>query len=138
MEETEYEREQRLREEKDLEEQIMVMKGIVEAVESVLSRQRKCKDPVVRYSLFVDKLLTILDVGMGMFKGLTDDEKYPLELRTKINNLALTLQQDLADLMDWIQQPIYGPDHPYGNRMMRSSMNDFTMNKESKSESEFH
>jgi len=135
MDQTEYQKEQK---KKELEDEIMVMKGVVEAIESVLSRQRKCKDPVIRYSLFVDKLLTMIDVGMGMFKGLTDNEKYPLELRVKINNLALTLQEDLADLMDWIQQPIYGPDHPYGNQMMRSSMNDYNMNKESKSESEFH
>ena len=88
--------------------------------------QRRIEDPVLIYSLFVDKLSLVLDIGTGVMKGYIDDDKYPIELRDRIGNLSVTVQKDLEDLMKWIRHPIYSPNHPYGNKIMDRSKDNFT------------
>lgn len=124
--ETEDERETRLRNEKELKEQIQIINASLFAAESILNRQRRIEDPVLRYTVFIDKLLMFVDIGVGIMKGVfTDDEKYPLELRDRMDDLARGLQNDLEDLMKWIRHPVYSPDHPYGNTIMSVSKKNF-------------
>jgi len=120
-EETDEEDNTRLRREDD----IALMSAIMTGVESILKRQRKTDDPVVRYSMFLDKLLMIIDMGLGMVTVFTDKEEYPLEFRDRVKNLSGVVQKDLEELMEWIQHPHYSPDHPYGKSLMKNAKHDF-------------
>lgn len=119
--ETEEERNARLRREDD----IALMSAIMTGVESILKRQRKTDDPVVRYSMFLDKLLMVIDMGLGMVTVYTDKEEYPQEFKDRVKNLSDVVQKDLEELMEWIQHPHYSPDHPYGKKLMNDAGKDF-------------
>ena len=125
--ETSTERQERLRKEKELKNTIRVIRSSLFVIESIFNRQRRVDDPVVRYSLFVEKLLMIVDMGLGASKGFISDDKYPDDLRNKVDELTASLQSDLEDLLKWIRHPVYSPDHPYGNGFMTASKEDFEL-----------
>lgn len=104
---------------------VKVINAALGVCESILSRQRNIEDPTLRYSMFVDKLLMFLDIGIGLGKATLDDDDYPDELKERFEKLSEMLTNDLNSLMKWIQNPVYSPDHPYGNSMMKSSENNF-------------
>lgn len=104
--------------------------SVINTAENIFNRQRKIDDPIIRYSLFVDKLSMVLDASSGFLKGFTDDEKYPSDLRDRIDHLSNTIHKDLDDLMEWIRHPIYSPDHPYGDKIMDKSKDDFKSNND--------
>ena len=107
------------------EDDVQMMSAIMTGVESILSRQRKTEDPVVRYSMFLDKLLMCIDMGLGMATVYTNKEEYPQEFKDRVATLSTKIQKDLEDLMSWIQHPHYSPDHPYGQTIMSSSEKDY-------------
>lgn len=56
------------------------------------------------------------------------DKDITPEIILKMKNLSLNMQKELNSLMQWIQHPIYSPDHPIGNNMMNKSMEHFQQN----------
>ena len=110
--------------EKERKSKSRIISSIVNIAENVLSRQRKIGDPVLRHSLFLDKLLLMLDISMGILQEFSNE--YPEELRGKIETLSISIQKDLSDLMNWVSNPVYSPDHPYGQGIMKSAKKDFT------------
>jgi len=110
--------------EQRIKEKVRLIESTLYVVNTILTRQRNVRDPVVRYSMFIEKFLMAIDLGVGAIKVLIDDE-IPLETRDRIDQAAETLQHDLTDLLDWIQHPIYSPDHPYGKQILNESKSHF-------------
>lgn len=121
-------------EEQKLKEEIMLISAALNSIEHIFNRQRKIKDPVVRYSILVDRLLMSLDIGTGFSKAYINDDKYPSDLRDRIDRLSDTIHKDLDGLMDWIQRPIYSPDHPYGNIIKEKSEENYNGNRDKQSQ----
>lgn len=114
------------RKEKEMKERVRIINASLFVVESILNRQRRIEDPVLKYTVLVDKLLMLVDMGVGAMKGfVSENEKYPPELRDRLDNVAESLQNDLENLAKWIRHPIYSPEHPYGNGVMTRSKENF-------------
>lgn len=88
---------------------------------NILARQQRVKDPAVRYSLFLDKLCLSIDAAMAGLESLDLSE----DTRNDIKSAIQKIQDEIMLVMDWIQQPSYSPDHPYGNRIMTDSAKSF-------------
>lgn len=90
---------------------------LVEFLESNLKRQEKMKDPVIRHTVFLEKLCMGAELGLCGLKSNVN--KFPLELQVRLDAVTKLVMDKIVELEDWIQQPIYSPDHPYGNNMMK-------------------
>ena len=112
-------------EKRRLKDEIRSIKIGLRTVENILLRQRNIEDAALRYTIFVDKLCLIFDVGTAFLQEYFNDEKYPEDLKERIDDLSETLKDDLSQLMKWIQSPMYSPDHPHGIKVMQSSEKEF-------------
>ena len=105
---------------------------VLNVVELTLTRYKDEDDPVLRYSLVVDKLLLLIEIGMGVGRvALNEETGESLEVMGKFDKLTSELQKELKGLMHWIKSPIYSPDHPFGNQVMKESERSFQSEKES-------
>lgn len=97
---------------------------ILRILEKNMDRSRSIKDPVTRFTLLVDKLCLSIDVIMSILESghskIPDDPKYK-DLKSRMDKVGLNINKDLNDLMSWIQQPVYSPDHPLGSDLMEKS-----------------
>ena len=100
----------------------MMLNIILTALESNFNRARLIKDPVTRHILFLEKLLAVKDIFVASLDAI------PMTEDTKIRSqkLCTTINGEVESLIDWIQQPIYSPDHPIGNSMMKEAEKDFS------------
>ena len=92
-------------------------------LERNLARQRAIKDPMIRHTLFIEKLSISIDCILGLMES--ELSTLPEDLYQRIKILTSNIDKDLAGLMDWIQHPIYSPDHPMGSNMMNESKLEF-------------
>lgn len=90
--------------------------------ESVLTRHARIKDPVARHLMLADKLCWGIDFTTAAIKAFADEEHIDTELVLKAEQLIRKLQEEINLLMDWIQSPVYSPDHPYGHTMMEAAV----------------
>ena len=101
------ERIEREKEEKEERERIesdrKIFEAVIDSIDSILSRQRKIDDPVIRHCLFVDKLATIIDISKGMVKAL-NDKILTDDTIIKTDNIFKSLQEDLSALTDHIRK----------------------------------
>ncbi len=125
---------------------------IASGAEKQFKRLNKTKDPVVRYTLFLEFLRTIIESGLSIGEMSLEEEIYnqetevaktqesddsPKDQLLKARNLERLhkTQRTLEDLKhelekyfdgfsDWIAQPVYSPDHPIGHKMMRDAEKD--------------
>lgn len=107
---------------KNSEEQQKVLNVILTALESNLGRAKKIKDPVTRHILFLEKLLAIKDIFIAALENVEMAE----ETKYRSQKLCTIIDEEVESLIDWIQQPIYSPDHPIGNNMMKEAGKDFS------------
>jgi hypothetical protein len=95
----------------------------IEIVLSILNngiaRHKRSGDPVLRTTMLVDKLCTIVDVGLGYIN--TQDDDLPLELKERMTTTSQSITEELNFMLDWIAHPVYSPDHPYGNNIMKEA-----------------
>ena len=117
-------------EERERKEKVEIATLIVNVLEENLKRQRLYRDPVTRNSIFLEKLLCILDG----FKAATSTycTELPEDLQKRMENVLGLLNTNITSLIEMIQQPCYSPDHPYGENMMNMAKSDFETNSESK------
>lgn len=100
-----------------------IIESITLTVSNILKRQKNVKDPAIRYSMLVDKLCLVIDVLSAVLQTQLND--LSPELITKSEDLIKELQMELNQLMEWIQQPIHSPDHPYGLQQMNKAKKEF-------------
>lgn len=113
------------RELKDKTRQIELVLGLIN---NGIERHNRSKDPVMRSTLLVDKLCTIIDVGLVAL--VINHEDLPDELKEKMKASANSIKNELNFLLDWIACPQYNPDHVYGDALMKGAQNNFTSNAE--------
>jgi hypothetical protein len=108
-------------------EKINEIRLIVEVIEQNFGRLSIYKDPMTKKCIFLEKLLIISDI----FKGLLIREaiEIPDDLVTKINKIHVIMNDNIASLIETIQQPCYSPDHPYGKELMNTAQYDFDNKK---------
>lgn len=99
------------------------MNIFLEMVKNNLARLDKIKDPMTRHTLFLEKLLTIADISAGVTN--TTAVNVSEELKTKIATVMTIFNRHVDSLLEWIQSPVYSPDHPVGNMMMKGCEKDF-------------
>jgi hypothetical protein len=92
-------------------------------LERTLGRGRKCDDPVIKHSLLVDKLLLTLDLLISYVE--TEASELDEECQKRVKRCADVIQNDLLELMSWIRNPVYSPDHPVGSSIMMEAKSDF-------------
>ena len=103
----------------------MIINVVLTSLESNFDRTKKIRDPVTRHILFLEKLLSFKDVMMASL------ETIPMSKESKIRSekLCAIINGEVESLIDWIQQPIYSPDHAFGNSMMKEAEKDFNTKK---------
>ena len=74
--------------------------------------------------MLVVKLCRIVDVGLGFINN-----DIPPELKERIITTSQMVTEELNFMLDWISNPVYSPDHPYGNKIMKEANKDFDQNK---------
>ena len=114
--------------ERRIREQSLMMESIVGSLERILNRNFEVKDPVSRYIMFLDKLYMFIDISMSMSEAYikygNKEDEISTDFVVRINNLAISIQKEMKMLSNWIQNPIYSPDHPLGKMMMESAKSD--------------
>ena len=98
----------------------------VNIASAVLSGYREIDDPVLKHSLFIDKFNIMIHSLLAVMNYNIADMPVPLKL--KIEKLTNDVTSDLKSLSDWVRNPMYSPDHAYGNVLMNKSQKDFTKN----------
>lgn len=128
------EQERREREKKEFAEKLELIMNITTRI---LNRYQQTPDPVTRFSLFIDKFCIILDVASGYLDSQLDElQGVPPELRVKCKMTSDLVQQEMKALLEWIQSPHYGPDHPVGANLMQQAKTHFTKLESSNGKSE--
>lgn len=95
----------------------------ISTIDQHLSRVLAIEDPVLRHTLFIDKLYIFLDLMTVIIQTLASE--YDDKLKNKADILIGKVNDELTQLMSWIRQPIYSPEHPYGNKLMMDAKKDF-------------
>jgi len=90
---------------------------IVRIFNKSLTRQRRQNDPVMRYTLFVEKFAMALDC----FTVFLEEEAHGLspDVINQAKKVGEEVEEELNNLMDWIRAPHYSPDHTVGAQIMK-------------------
>lgn len=102
------------------------IKMMLNIYHNTMNRYKNIKDPSTKFTLLLDKLCFVIDIALAALNAYTLEEKnLTPELQVELDNATRDLQNELGKLADWIQSPVYGPDHPYGNQLMQESAQNF-------------
>ena len=113
---------EKLRKKKEFED---IANVIINLFDNIIKRHNSIKDPATKYALLVDKLCMSVDVGTAILMTLVNEYDIEEELKIKIEDKSQELQSHLNDLMQWTTHPCYGPDHPYGQKIMAEAKKDY-------------
>jgi hypothetical protein len=93
-----------------------IIKSIIHGVRQNFKRDRKIKDPVIKNMMLIKSFCIVLDSTLTGMLALCDD----LSDNTKNNmhELIFEINEDMDNLIDWIQTPNLNPDSPKGNALM--------------------
>lgn len=110
------------------------------------NRLEKQVDPTIRYSIFVDRLFFLIDSICSSFDTIishktaeyqdlmTQEDELTKkirsshqktfdriqELRKLFNEFHQKTNHEMTSLNNWIQSPIFDPDHPFGENYLES------------------
>lgn len=112
------------------------IKVVLDTLKRFLGRQQSMDDPVARFSTFINILLLGLDLGQAglesvlyeAFDAYNDVEGAQPEIDKIMKDYAEVsgnVQKQFTDMLRWIANPVYGPDHPLGNGIMKNAGTDF-------------
>jgi len=88
-------------------------------INNMFARLKGIPDPSTRHCLFVDKLCLLLDMSMALLQVRM--KEYTPEIRNKAETTLANLQKQLQELFEWLQNPVYSPDHAFGNMVMKNA-----------------
>lgn len=98
------------------------IKLIISSIKRTLERYHTKKDPVVKYTLIIDKFHVLMDIIVSFLlinlKDLSEDDRKEFESMIEI------LHNDLNSLEEWVQAPIYSPDHPFFKIQMQNDLDE--------------
>ena len=107
---------------------------IMEAVKINCNMYDKITDPAVRAQMILSSFYAIVNTMIAFLKtpfftdGILSQKNYE-----KMAEVADLFEKNLSFLIDWVQSPIYGPDHPIGKLMMEDSRDHFESKTNKKS-----
>jgi len=104
------------RRKEDDRKQLDALLGVATAVMSMYEAH---EDPVIRHTLFLDKINILLMAGLAMFQ--TMGPKFTPEQQVKVTELATMFNREIKSLSDWVLSPTYSPDRPFGQNLMRKA-----------------
>ena len=113
------------RKEKERKERNMTIRIGVGMALSLITRQQTVDDPATRSMMFVDKLLMIMDGTMPFLNSLRYRYDLPTDIVSSMEKVHKQIREEVNRLMQWVQNPHYGPDHPYGKHLMQRAKSDF-------------
>ena len=100
--------------------------GMIRALHATLKRYQNIKDPMTRTTLILDKFVLLCDTLQGMmacnWTGAYDLEPGTASIITEIPEMIKNLS---LQTMDYVQQPMYDPHHPYGQQIEKAAQADF-------------
>lgn len=128
---TRREREEQERKEKEKKYRIKMIEAFIQTASITLNRYHNVRDPVIRYSLVLDKFCLLLEFLSGMALSYLEIEEVPSDLLLKAEKLIEGVHEEMQKLSEWIQQPHYSPDAPLGKDLMNEAKKDFTQNSSS-------
>lgn len=94
------------------------LKSIVKILEIGNNRLKRINNPVTRYSLLLDRLCTISDVGLGVLEANCDDPEVLEQAKREFS----FFQEEINRMMMWIESPNLSPDTVMGEKLMRESI----------------
>lgn len=112
--------------EKKKEKLPFAQEGTIRALHATLKRYQNIKDPMTRTTLILDKFILMCDLMQGMM-SCNWAAAYDLEPGTAelINEIPEMIKQLSMKTMDYVQQPMYDPQHPYGQQIQTAAQADF-------------
>ena len=109
-----------------LKNKITQIETLIQVLNRSVTRHKKSKDPMIRATLLVDKLCTSIDIGMAML--ICNNYDFPEDLKTRMSATSSMINDEINFLLDWVCTPIYSPDHPIGNNIMKNAEKSFHNN----------
>lgn len=100
--------------------------AIHNAVSANNKRMGRIQDPVTRNLIPIYMISSIVDVLSVAISSSIDPEMITEENERKIAAIANIVNVRLDSLIEWIQSPIYAPDHPVGREMMSGAAKGFS------------
>ena len=123
---------EKIKQDKQRQDKIKMMSMVVSVMEQNLKRQNTYKDPLTRNSIFLEKILTVVDLIKAIM--LIEYNDIPADLQKKIDNLIGIFNTNITSLIDMMQEQCFSPNHPYGKAMMDAAKNElnYTMPNQNK------
>ena len=121
--ENQREKEQREEEERKLQQRIATIKSVLVVFSRGLGRHINCGDAMIRSTLLFDKLCLCVDIINIAI--ITCNHDLPDDIKKEITKTSAELNSELDYVFNYILSPRYSPDHPYGNKIMRTSEKHF-------------
>ena len=107
-------------------QQIRLANILLGTLENMLNRQENVKNPVVRYTLMVDKMCIITNLIISSLQTFIIDDSDPTsDINSRITNIEEKLNKEFNNLIDYIQQPDYAPDSAFGHKLMEQASENF-------------
>jgi hypothetical protein len=92
----------------------------LDTLELIFQDYAQMDDPVLRHTLFLDKVSIALRVAIGIAKVAVMERSTSVAVQQRVDRVGNTLLSGVKDMAQWIRQPIYSPDHPYGAGQMQA------------------
>ena len=103
----------------------VVANSIIFTLESKRRRRNKVKDTATRNIMLTESIMILVDTLSGFARAAGEHFKVDSSIKDRLFQQCDNLQTDIEALNEWIMNPTYGPDHPYGRKMMRDAEEDF-------------
>jgi hypothetical protein len=112
----------------------------LKTLKNALLRAKDIPDPTTRAMIMLDKLLMFTDLIQGaasvtldnFYNNIPEDaknkdtlEKQVTTVREEASITMKLLQDELNMLIKWVQNPVYSPNHPFGNHVMKQTEHKF-------------
>ena len=132
---------------------IDTMEQFINGFNLMLNRYENTKDPILRYSLILDKFIMAVELtrplaasalldnfnlgrrSIEIINDLSEDDKLKIlyeslksqkiQLNDKLQNLFNLLNKQLYMINDFIQKDLYNPDHLLGSQLLSEAKSDF-------------